>query len=180
MTSTKPIQGTILNKLDVTDKKTGQVAASTTLAIGCVYQDGSNGWKNVPTDASILGKDIYWNEKSIDNSSGAKGDKSGTFYGEGSLVVGKADGAIVIDSWCKPSTNNANELMALSDPAATLDATYGGGTTVTAQINEITTWQKSKTAIYKGHALETNRMDTLATDAVDDDVDCVFLIKRGG
>lgn len=179
MTSTKPINGTILNKLDVTDKKSGKVAASTTLAIGLVYQDGANGWKNVPTTAAVLGKDCYWNEKAIDNSAGSLGDKTGTFYGEGALVVGTADGAIVIDSWCKPSTNHANQLMALTDPAATLGTTYNK-TTAQAQINEITTWQKSKVAIYKGHVLEITAANGLATDAVDEETDVVYLIKRGG
>lgn len=177
MTSTKAKLGTVLNKDQVADKRSGKVAASTSLAVGLVYQDGANGWKQVPTNASVLGRRCYWNETAIDNSAGALGDKTGTFYGEGAKVVFKADVAITLDTWLKPSTNTAGEMMALgSDPAATV-STVG---TVAAQINEITTWQTSKVALYIGHVLEISAADGLATDAVDNDEDCVAVIRKGG
>lgn len=178
MTSTKATIGTVLNKDEVKDVISGQVAASTTLAVGLVYQDGSNGWKNAPTDGSKQGIVMYWNEKAIDNSAGSKGDKTGTFWGDGAIVVGKSDGIIVARAWCKPSTNFANGFITLTDPSATLGATYGGGTTVKGQINEITTWLTARVARYLCHVLEYNNVSALPTSSADTETDCVFEIVR--
>jgi hypothetical protein len=178
MASTKAPIGTVFNKDNVKDKKSGQVAASTTLAVGLVYQDGSNGWKNAPTDGSVAGKDLYWNPAAIDNSAGSKGDKTGTFYGNGAIVVGKSDGVIVVNQWCKPSTNFANGFITLTDPSATVGATYGSGTTVGAEINEITTWVLARCARYLCHVLEYNNVSALPTSSADTETDCVFQITR--
>ena len=178
MTSTNPVYGTVLNENDVQDKQSGPVAVSITLAIGLVYKDGANGWKNAPTDGSIHGKAFYWNPISL-VSTATLGEKTGTFYGEGARVVGKADGAIVVDAYAKASTNVANALMALTDPAnAALNATFSD-TETEAAIDAIRNWQRNKVAIYKGHALELNQVNSLPTDATDTQTTCVFEIVRG-
>lgn len=177
MTSTKATIGTVLNKNLVRDVKSGKVAASTTLAVGLVYQDTTDGWKNAPTDGSVKGKDLYWNPVAIDNSAGALGDKTGTFYGNGAIVVGKSDGIISVNQWCKAGTNVANAFIALSDPASTLAATYNA-TDASVEIDEITGWIKNKVARYLCHVLEYNNVSALPTASADLETDCVFLIAR--
>lgn len=178
MASTNPTYGTVLNKNEVKDIQSGPVAASTTLGIGLVYKDGANGWKQAPTDGSVYADRLYWNEKSLDNSSGSLGGKSGTFYGEGARVVGKADGAITVDAKCKASTTSAHggQFIVNSTPA---DATT---TPTAAQLNAVKNWVRHTIAIYKGHALELNRIGSttasLPTDAVDEDTNVVFEIRR--
>jgi hypothetical protein len=172
MTSTKPIYGTIINKNEVQDIVTGPVAVSITLAIGLVYQDGSNGWKNAPTDGSIHGRKLFWNERALVSTS-TLGEIVGTFYGEGAKVVGKSDGIITANSWCKASTNFANGFIILSDPS-------GASTTPTAaEVDAIRNWQRNKIAIYKGHALEVTGNTTLPTSSADLETDCIFEISRG-
>lgn len=181
MTSTNPKFGTVINKNEVQDVQSGPVAVSITLGIGLVYKDGANGWKQAPTDGTIHGDQLYWNEKVLTSTS-TLGAIVGTFYGEGALVVGQADGAIVVDNYCKASTTSSHggQLISLADPsAATVGATFGGGTKTETAIDAIRNWQRNKVALYKGHALELNRVDNLPTDAVDEDTNCVFQIVRG-
>lgn len=179
MASTKPIHGTIINKNEVQDKVTGPVAVSITLAIGLVYQDGANGWKNAPTDGSIHGKALFWNEKAL-VSTATIGEIGGTFYGEGAKVVGKADGVITADAWCKASTSFANGFIINSDPAnTTVAGTYATATEAKDQIDAIRNWQRAKVAIYKGHVLEVIGNTTLPTSSADLETDCVFEITRG-
>lgn len=176
MTTTSPIYGTILNKNEVQDKVTGPVAVSITLAIGLVYQDGANGWKNAPTDGSIHGRKLFWNEKAL-VSTATLGEIGGTFYGEGAKVVGKSDGVITADAWCKASTNFANGFITNDDPA---DATATiANTTTSNEINNIRNWQRAKVAIYKGHVLEVIGNTTLPTSSADTETNCVFEITRG-
>lgn len=179
MTSTAPVIGTVLNKNDVQDKQSGPVAVSITLAVGLVYKDGANGWKNAPTDGSIHGDQLYFNPISL-TSTATLGEVVGTFYGEGARVVGKAYGAIVVDEYCKASGTTAGSFEALADPAdATVGATFGGGTATETAINAIRNWQRNKVALYKGHALELNQVDDLPTDALTTETNCVFEIVRG-
>jgi hypothetical protein len=151
--------GDVLNKHAVTDVISGPVAASTTLGIGLVYEDGANGWKNAPTDGSIEGRSMYFNPVSIDNSSGSLGDKIGTFYGEGALVVGTADTAIAVDAHCKASTNVA---QAFED------------VTITTTLGDLL----DVVAIYRGKVHERTESGTSRTAAADTDTDCVFQIVR--
>lgn len=181
MASTNPVYGTVLNKEEVQDKQSGPVAVSITLAIGLVYKDGANGWKQAPTDGSIHADQLYWNPISLTSTS-TLGEVVGTFYGEGARVVGKADGAIVVDNYCKASTTSSHggQFISLADPSdATVGATFGGGTATETAINNIRNWQRNKVAIYKGHALELNQVDDLPTDAVDEDTNGVYEIVRG-
>ena len=173
MASSDPVLGTVMNMNDVTDKKSGPVAGSITLGVGLVYEDGANGWKQAPTDGTIHADELYWNP-TAKTSTATLGGVTGTFYGEGAKVIGKADGAIVVDNKVKASTTSAHggQLISLADPAA--------GTTPTAgQLDVITAWVKNKIAIYKGHANEVNNVGAVATDAVDEDINCVFQVTRG-
>jgi hypothetical protein len=179
MTSTKPIYGTVLNKNDVQDKITGPVKASVTLAIGLVYQDGANGWTNAPTDGSVYGRQLYWNEKVLTATS-TLGEIVGTFYGEGARVVGKSDGIITAHAWCKASTNFANGFIINSDPVdATVGATFGAGTKTETAVNNVRNWQRAKIAIYHGHVLEVIGNTTVPSSSADLETDCVFEITRG-
>ena len=181
MVSSDPILGTVINMSDVQDKKSGPVAVSITLGVGLVYEDGANGWKVAPTDGTIHADELYWNPTSL-TSTATLGGVTGTFYGEGARVIGKADGAIVVDQFCEASTTSAHggQLLALADPSnATTGATYGGGTATKAAIDAIRDWQRDKIALYKGHANEVNRVGVVATDAADEDENCIFEITRG-
>ena len=174
MTSTNPVLGTVINSVDVKDIQSGPVAVSITLGIGLVYKDAANGWKAAPTDGTIHADQLYWNPRSL-TSTATLGEIVGTFYGEGARVIGKADGAIVVDNYCKASTTSSHggQFISLADPS-------GAATTPTAaNVNAIRDWQRNKVAIYKGHALELNQVDDLPTDAVDEDITCVFEIVRG-
>ena len=181
MASSDPVLGTVMNMNDVSDKKSGPVAVSITLGVGLVYEDGVNGWKQAPTDGTIHADELYWNPTSL-TSTATLGGVTGTFYGEGAKVIGKADGAIVVDNKVKASTTSSHggQLISLADPAnATTGATYGGGTATKAAIDAIRDWQRNKIAIYKGHANEVNNVGAVATDAVDEDINCVFQVTRG-
>src|SRR3990167_10877376 len=157
MTSTSAIYGTVINKNEVQDKVTGPVAVSITLAIGLVYQDGANGWKNAPVDGTIHGKQLFWNDKAL-VSTATIGEIVGTFYGEGTKVIGKSDGVITVDAWCKASTSFANGFIILADPANAITPTA-------AEVDAIRNWQRAKIAIYKGHSLEVIGNTTLPTSS---------------
>lgn len=165
--------GTILNKAEVTDRVSGPVAASTTLGIGPVYEDGANGWKNAPIDGSILAARLYWNERSINNSTGAKGDKVGTFYGIGALVVGKAEGAIVVDAAAKASEVTAQSLSSLASP------TNPSATYAEAEADSLYNYIVKKFAFYRGHVNEVTGVKTSRTDAATTETNCVFEVRKG-
>jgi len=173
LTSSNPVLGTVLNQNDVQDIKSGPVAVSITLGVGLVYEDGANGWKQAPTDGSINADELYWNPKSL-TSTATLGGVTGTFYGEGARVIGQADGAITVDQYCKASTTSAHggQLIALADPA---NASAGSA----AEIDAVRDWQRDKIAIYKGHANEVNNVGVVATNAADEETNCVFEITRG-
>ena len=173
MASTNPVYGTVINKNDVKDIQSGPVAVSITLPVGLVYKDGANGWKQAPTDGSIHADQLYWNEKSL-TSTAVLGAVTGTFYGEGARVVGKADGAIGVDGKCRASqtSSHGGQFQANADPAA--------ATTPTAtQLDTLKDWIRNTIAIYKGHALELNKVDTLPTAAVDEEENGIYEIVRG-
>jgi hypothetical protein len=174
MASTNPTYGTVINKNDVKDIQSGPVATSITLAIGLVYKDAANGWKQAPTDGSIHADQLYWNEKSL-TSTATLGAVVGTFYGSGARVVGKADGAIVVDTYCRASETSAHggQFESLADPSDSIT------TPLAAQVDAIRDWQRTKIAIYKGHALELNQVDDLPTDAEDEDTNGIYEIRRG-
>ena len=171
MASTDPIVGTVINRNEVQDKKSGPVAVSITLGVGLVYEDGANGWKNAPIDGSIHADELYWNPTEL-ISTAVLGGVIGTFYGEGARVIGVADTAIVVDQKCKASTNVAQALEPNADPANSTTPTSG-------EVDAIRDWIRDTVAIYKGHALEVNRVDAVATNAVDTETNCVFEIVRG-
>jgi len=180
MASSDPVLGTVMNKNDVQDKKSGPVAVSITLGVGLVYEDGVNGWKQAPTDGTIHADELYWNP-TAKTSTATLGGVTGTFYGEGARVIGKADGIIVVDQYVKASTTTAHggQLIKLDDlgtPA--LDATFSD-TEVEAAFNAARDFQRNKIALYKGHANEVNNVGAVATDAVDEDINCVFQVTRG-
>lgn len=176
MTSTSPVIGTILNKNEVQDFITGSVKASVTLAVGLVYQDGANGWTNAPTDGSIYGRQLFWNERSL-TATATLGEIVGTFYGEGAKVVGKSDGVITVNANCKASTSFANGFIIVADPS---DATATiANTTTSNEINNVRNWQRNKIAIYKGHVLEVIGNTTNGTSSADLETNCVFQIRRG-
>jgi len=153
MASSEPVYGTILNREMVSDVKTGPVAVSTTLAIGLVYQDGANGWKNATSQS---GEDVYWNETEI-ISTAVLGEKVGTFYGSGALVVGKSDGVIAVNGRCKNGTV-ANAFVA---------------NTVSAIADQLLTCAR-----YLGHPQERTGNETLPTSSADTEENCVFEIVR--
>ena len=176
--SGSPTLGDIKNKEEVSDKKQGKVATAITLAVGLVYQDAANGWKNVPADGSIDARRIYFNPISIDNSGGVLGDQTGTFYGMNAIVIGTADLAIVVDDYCRASVNVVNAFQKLAVPSnSALNAIFSD-TEVEADIDGQRDFSIDKLAKYLGHAGEITETDNLATDAIDTDADCLFLIVR--
>ncbi len=161
------LPGQVLNRESVSDRIVGDVAAATKLLVGLVYQDGANGFKQAPVDGSVNGRALYWNSYEIDNASGSKGDKIGTFYGTGARVCGKADGAIVVNAPCKASATAAH-----------------GGQFASVTVRSDTTPNlaadlQAIAAIYKGHIGETVETANDPTDAVDGDENLVFEMVRG-
>lgn len=153
MPTSEATLGTILNREEVTDRITGPVAVSTTLAVGLVYQDGANGWKNATSQS---GEVCYWNETEL-ISTAVLGEVVGTFFGTGALVVGYSEGVITAGARCK---NGAvangfiiNTVVAVADVLLTC-------------------------AHYKGHLLERTGNETLPTSSADTDDNCVFEIVR--
>jgi hypothetical protein len=154
MPSSEPRYGEVLNREEVTDRKTGPVAVSITLAVGLVYQDGVNGWKNATSQS---GEDVYWNETEI-VSTATLGEKVGTFFGSGAIVVGKSDGIITANARVKNGTV-ANAFVA---------------NTVTLIADQLLTCGR-----YLGHPQERTGNETLPTSSADLETNCVFVIERG-
>jgi hypothetical protein len=152
--------GDVLNKHAVTDVQSGPVAASESLEIGLVYEDGANGWKVAPVDGSVEGRRLYWNPVLIDNSSGALGDKVGNYYGNGALVEGEADGAIAVGAYVKTSTNASH-----------------GGIFLSVTVAAIGDWL-DVIGIYRGHRHETTETGTSTTAAADTETNCVVELVR--
>ncbi len=163
--SAKP--GQLLNRESISDRLVGDVAAATKLLVGLVYQDGANGFKQAPVDGTIAARALYWNPYEIDNASGSKGDKIGTFYGNCARVVGKADGAIAVNAPCRASETAAHGGQFESLTIRT-DSVPNNATDVQALV-----------ALYKGHIGETVETANDPTAAVDGEEDLVFEIVRG-
>ena len=154
MATTEPTLGTVLNREQVSDRKTGPVKAGVILGVGLVYQDGANGWDNATSQS---GEVCYWNETVIDNSAGVLGDKVGTFFGTGALVVGYSEGIIAVNARCKNGT-----------------VANGFVTNTVALVADVLL----TCAIYKGHPLERTGNETLPTASADTETNCVFEIVR--
>lgn len=168
--------GTILNKNDpAVVVRSGPVAANTKLLIGLVYQDGANGWKNSPVDGSIPARRLYWNCIEIDNTGGALGDKTGSFYGKNACVVGKADGVINVGSAVKASesTGKNGQFQALADP------TNPGASYSETEADSLFHYVLKKVAGYIGHVNEIKSIDKLATNAADGETNVVFVLEGG-
>lgn len=158
--------GTILNKDSKSVvKKSGPVAANTNLGIGLVYLDGANGWKNAPTDGSVIASRLYFNPIALDNSTGAKGDKTGTFYGLNAIVVGKNEGTTALNSKCKASGTTAQAFAALTIRTDTLANNSAD--------------RDAEVAGYLGHIGEISQKDSLATAGANGETNCVFVMKGG-
>ena len=169
------VLGTVLNKNDVHDKISGPVKAAITLAIGLVFEDGALGWDNAPVDGSVPARRLYWNPTEINNSTGVLGKKHGTFYGDNALFVGKADGVIVVDESVQASQTAAHngQLQTIAEP------TEPGAAYAEAAADSLFFYVVDKVASYKGHVDEIKQIADSRTDAIDEDEDCVFQIRRG-
>lgn len=169
-------RGTILNKSASLPRITANFTTDATYLSGLVYEDGSNGWKQAPTDGSEDARELYWLEHGF-TVSGT--DKKVTVYAiNGLQVVGRADAAIVIDGKVKASTNHAGELETevtptIADEGDTSMVDLGGQIAAAGQ--EILTHYDTIIGHYMGHEDEI-RDGLLRTDAVDEDNDCVFLL----
>lgn len=174
--------GMVLNKTEITDIVVGgPVAASTTLVPGLVYKH-ADGWKQVPTDGSITAQHSYWNEVTIDNSTGAKGDQVGDFYGEGAQVVGDSDGIIPVNGRCKASTNHVGQLMTHPVPTVADEgdtSTVDLGAQIAASVQAVYTYGDAAIAVYRGHYQTEFGLDAEATPSADTETNCVYEIKRG-
>lgn len=175
-----PTLGDIQNKETVRDKKEGSAAAALSLGIGLVYQDGANGWKIAPVDGSIDARRLYFNGTVLDNSGGVLHDLTSTFYGEGAIVVGQADIAIVVNDKCRASQTAAHtgQFQAITKPAAAALNAIFSDTEVEAALDALRDFLVEGVAIYLGHAGEITETQNEPTDAVDGDTDCLFLIVR--
>ena len=175
--------GDVINRADVKDVITGPVAASTSLVIGLVYEDAANGWKQAPVDGSISGQKMYWLDRDTDNSSGSLGDKIITVYGDGAIVVGKADGAIPVDGRVKASTTASHNGQFISNPVPTV-ADEGDtsmtdlGAEIAAATQAVYTYFDQTVGKYLGNQKERTQSATSRTAAADEDTDCLVKIIR--
>lgn len=160
-------EGTILNKLDIGAKGfSAVVKAAITVIPGLCYIDGANGVKNAPVDGSRDADELFWIEKSAGSATETK-DKKVTIYPiAGLIVIGQAEGAIVVNVECKPATTASH-----------------GGWFITHVIRTDTvanhnTDNKIFCATYRGHEAEWKEGKTL-TDAADLETNCVFELRGG-
>ena len=158
--------GTIINEdSESVVKKSGPVAAGVNLGIGLVYLDDANGWKNAPTNGSIIASRLYFNPVALDNTNGVKGDKTGTFYGLNAQVVGKIEGTMALNSKCKASGTTAQAFAAL---------TIRTDTVVNNQADN-----DAHVAGYLGHVGEIKSKDSLATAGANNETNGVFVMLGG-
>lgn len=158
--------GTVINKDDLSVvKKSGPVAANENLGIGLVYLDGANGWKNAPTNGSIIASRLYFNPVVKNNTGGALGALTGTFYGLNAEVVGKIEGTMALNSKCKASSTTAQSFAAL--------------TIRTDTIANNSADRDAEVAGYLGHVGEIKSIDSLATAGADAETNGVFKIVGG-
>jgi hypothetical protein len=190
--------GSVLNSSASLARITAIVKSGNAIAVGLVYEDGSNGWKNAPTDSSKLAKDLYWCPDSFASQSV---DKKITVYDlDGLEVVGKADGTLVLDTEVKASTTSGHGGQLITNPeptsaftaadAGTVDGTYGAAEAAVIEANRtriaelvtreaaIRTWVKHTVGHYIGHEAEI-REGTTRTNAADAETTCVFVLRRG-
>lgn len=167
------VRGTVLNRdQQAVQRLSGvPVKASTDLTKGTlVYEDGSNGWTTAPTDGSVIGKHMWFVDGDADNDAGAKGDKIVDVWKTGAMVIGKADGAIVVGRSVKAGTGEAGCFMENTEPTAP------GNTYVEAAADSLADHVKHHVGRYIGHVDEIFTSNTSRTDAVDNEADCVFLL----
>lgn len=165
-------EGTVLNKEQVYDRIETDVAASTSLVPGLCYIDGSNGVKQCPTDGSVVANRVYWCEDTIASQTN-KGDKTITIWGEGAVVIGKADGVITVGERVKPSTNHVGNFEDADTPGA-----VSGASPSSAEVDAYRTFIDAVVGVYLGHVDELTETGDDPTSAADTDTDAVFLIKR--
>ena len=126
---------------------------------------------------------MYWNSISIDNSSGAKGDKICVVYGHGAFVVGKADGAIALDLRVKPSdtTSHNGQFKAHTVPTVADEGDTSMvdlGAEIAAATQAVYTYYDNTIGIYRGHVQQGPESGTTRTDASDEETDIVVEIVR--
>jgi len=168
-----PALGTVLNKSEVSDREEAAIAVGQNVPAGLVYKFGVNDWRKVPVDGSVNAKRMYVLEKAFDNTNGTVA-KTVIVYGKNAKFIGKADGVIVVKANVRASETAAHEqqLQTQADPTAPSGA-YIQAEAVSAIDALIKT-----IAQYLGHNDELAAVGSDGTDAVDEDVDCVFQIKR--
>jgi len=165
-------------------QRVSQVAASQTFLKGyAVYENGTNGVTIVPTsNSAILGcrirvatDDSY--NSSLTANSGSKGDNFVHTVGDGAIIVCKAEGSIVLDTYVQAATSTAGLFKQWSK--ATF-ATAGGASPSAANVDTTANLGQDNTyqivGKYIGHPGEGNSMDNPLTNAGDGDL---ILIKLG-
>ena len=160
--------GTIVNRHQITDVISADVAANVNLTAGmAVYEDTTNGMKVVPTSSQPIASNVrFVGREAQNNTGGTKGDKKIETYKHGAIICVKAEGNIPLGSKLRCSTTTAGSLMALADPAdAALTSTFTD-TEVEAALNAQRDVMKFYVADYLGHPDEfrTGKEPTAATD----------------
>ncbi len=168
-----PALGDVINTFDVSDKVEIQIAIGQNVPAGPVYKFGASDWRAVPVDGSIVSKKIYILPVGLDNTLGTV-VKTHEAYGDGARFMGKADGAIVVNTNCRVSetASHAQQLQAQADPTAP------GGTYLQAEAVSLVDAITKTLCQYVGHHDEIQAVAGTPTDAVDEDVDCIFQVKR--
>ncbi len=165
-------QGDIENKHMLTDVVVIKQAANTSLGKGVfVYQDAANGAKVVPTTDAVKARDMRFIENASNNSTitdiqdGNLGDKNVETFKTGAIVIAKIDGPCTVGQYVRNSTVTAGRVMRLAEPATPV-----GATPTSTELNNTTSFEYLKLAIYLGHKGESAGVDNDPTDAVDLDL----------
>jgi len=190
--------GSVLNKSASLVRVTAIVKIGQSLTPGLVYRNAARDWRNAPTDGSKLAKDLYWNEETV--AVNTKEVKITVYDLEGLMVIGKSDGIIPVGGEVKASTTSAHGGQLITNPeptsaftaadGSTVDGTYGAEEALVVANNvtriaelvtreaAIRTWVKHTVGHYLGHETALRENGELI-DSVDEDEDCVFVLRRG-
>lgn len=166
-----PVLGDVENRHLISDVVVGQVAANTDLLPGFVYQNGTNGYAQAPTDDSVLARRLRFLRAEQNNltisgiQDGNKGDKNCETYKKGAIVIAKIDGPCTVNQYVRNSTVTAGRVMKLAEPASPI-----GATPTSAEFDNFVSYENLKLAQYLGHAGETTGTNNPPTDAVDGDL----------
>lgn len=179
-----PALGTVLNQHDVKDRISITIKGGQNVKAGLVYEFAADDWRNAPTDGTKKGRELYWLDRDVDLSNKATTVKKKLIaYGTGALVIGKADGAMAANVEAKASetASHDGQFQANAKPARPVigdTSTVNQATAIEDAIEETKDWLEKTASFYKGHYDEYKEAKDI-TDAVDEETDLVFEIRRG-